>query len=426
MKVLYKISYIRSINIILLLIFITKFFQSTPFEREFFQIQAGFIVLMGFYFIKEFFQIGKYKNEPVIKYFFFLILFMFFFSAIRANMVFGQSYYLGLLAKRGVFMIMAAVWIYNYLIKGKISFQNLEDIFILLGWLSFFVFTYIYFFVNPNTFIGSSFVNYDPLRGYRYKFQAVLVTFITLYYLIKYREKGKLKDLLFYLLLFSFALFIISGRGNILILLFVSFIILIRNINISKIIKLTGLIFAGVIIIYFLSDTLFTKFLPDFLVRLNQAFEVLGGKATSDASANSRILQSGIIFDFLSKHTSSIWFGVGHVSNHFRVAGGWGFNAIFGYLYPTDTGLIGALFLWGIVGLIFTYIIPVKYIIQTIRKTPKTKNIFIITLNYFLIFTLIASLYTGNLVFNPYFIYFLLGILLAHKKLYKNGNISKY
>jgi len=51
-----------------IIIFITKFFQSTPFEKIFFQIQAGFIIIMGFYFIKEFLQIRKYKKEPAAEF----------------------------------------------------------------------------------------------------------------------------------------------------------------------------------------------------------------------------------------------------------------------------------------------------------------------------------------------------------------------
>ena len=119
------------------------------------------------------------------------------------------------------------------------------------------------------------------------------------------------------------------------------------------------------VFITFLGDILFPNFISDFLFRMGQAFDVLGGTMTSDPSADSRIIQSGIIFDFLSKNTSSIWFGVGHLSSQFLGIGKTGgFNAVFGYLFPMDTGLIGVLFLWGIIGLIFIYLIPVVFIIQ--------------------------------------------------------------
>ena len=143
--------------------------------------------------------------------------------------------------------------------------------------------------------------------------------------------------------------------------------------------RLSGLIILGMVFIIFLGDILFPNFISDFLFSMGQAFDVLGGTMSSDPSADSRIIQSGIIIDFLSKNTSSIWFGVGHLSNQFLGFGKTGgFNAVFGYLFPMDEGLIGVLFVWGIIGLVFIYLIPVVFIIKEITNI-NTKNVFIIT-----------------------------------------------
>jgi hypothetical protein len=253
-----------------------------------------------------------------------------------------------------------------------------------------------------------------------------LISFLTLYYVIGYREKHKFLYLFFYLALLSFAIFVLRGRANILILLFVSSIVFLKNISFGKFFKLLVPFGMGVVFVVLLGDILFNKYISDLFFRMSQAFTVLGGTMTSDPSADSRIIQSGIIIDFLSKNISSIWFGVGQLSNQFMGFGETGgYNAIFGYLYPTDTGLIGALFTWGIIGLIFVYLIPVIFIIKEIRNIRKIKNIFIITLNYFLIFILITSLYTGNIVFDPAFIFFVMGIKIAYNKKYRKEIVEQ-
>ena len=420
-------SLLNFITITLVIIFITKIFQSTPFDRLFFQLQAGFIFLLFFYFLKQLKKIRNYYSEHILLYFIFLIIFIPLYSTYRANTVFDQSYYLGIMSNRGVLLITASLYIYNNLLKGKITFKEIEAILIKLGWFCIFIFTVIFFFVDPNLFIDSQyFAKYDPIRGYRYAFQTVLVTFITLYYLIRYRDIGNLKDLFFYLVLILFSLFIISARANILIILFVSFLILIKKINISNIFRIIVISIFIIILIYLLNTILFPAFISNFLISLNQAFEALIYQASYDPSASSRILQTGIILDFLSKNISAIWFGVGNLSNYFGGEGiNGGYNSIFGYLYPTDNGLIGVLFLWGIFGSIIVYFIPVSFIIKTIKKTPRTKTVFIKTINYFLIFNLISSLYSGEFVFTPYFIFFVLAINLAFNKIYfKNSNLT--
>ena len=79
------LTLIKFITIVATIIFITKFFQSTPFETLFFQIQAVYIVIMFFYFLKELRNFKKYKEEPFLKYLLLLIIITPIYGAFRAN-----------------------------------------------------------------------------------------------------------------------------------------------------------------------------------------------------------------------------------------------------------------------------------------------------------------------------------------------------
>ena len=57
------LTLIKFITIVATIIFITKFFQATPFETLFFQIQVAYIVIMSFYFLKSFGTLKSIKTN---------------------------------------------------------------------------------------------------------------------------------------------------------------------------------------------------------------------------------------------------------------------------------------------------------------------------------------------------------------------------
>jgi len=92
-----------------------------------------------------------------------------------------------------------------------------------------------------------------------------------------------------------------------------------------------------------------------------------------------------------------------------------GFEGFFGYLYPTDIGLLGGMFQYGILGLIFMWLIPIKLIYKKINYLNE-RNIFESSLKYFFLFTVLRGFYNGNSFFriDEYLISFI--IILAISK----------
>jgi hypothetical protein len=117
-----------------------------------------------------------------------------------------------------------------------------------------------------------------------------------------------------------------------------------------------------------------------------QMFEVFfTGQESSDPSSNARIYATEIVIDYFYANSDALLFGFGKVSHQFN--DGW--ESIFGYFYPSDIGLLGGFFLYGVVGLILLYIIPIYISIKVLRETSLIKNNFIITVRYVLISVLL-------------------------------------
>jgi hypothetical protein len=124
-------------------------------------------------------------------------------------------------------------------------------------------------------------------------------------------------------------------------------------------------------------------------------FTVLTGHMSEDNSANARIFQTIIIITHFLKNPMSIIIGTGSVSNHWNN----GYDSIFGYFYPSDTGFLGGLFIYGIIGSVFIVLIPFIISFKTIIKIPNQNSAFIVTIKYMLIFSLISSIH-GSFYFN--------------------------
>ena len=102
-------------------------------------------------------------------------------------------------------------------------------------------------------------------------------------------------------------------------------------------------------------------FLPGFLENLvnnfSEMFTVLLGEESNDSSSNARIWTTLIVLDYFENHPLSLWFGTGRISNQWNG----GYESFFGYFYPADIGLLGGLFINGIIGMLFLFIIPFSY-----------------------------------------------------------------
>ncbi|MCD6486471.1 MAG: hypothetical protein J7K35_03985 [Syntrophobacterales bacterium] len=408
-----KIGQILVIAIVL--IFTLKFFQSTPFERIFFQLQAVFLVLTAL-FLVSYVVITLLKKDcinEVVIYFLILISIIPFYSMCRASAEFGQPFIYGLLSERAWLLIGVGIWFYYVIITRKINLATIESAFVFMAWASLVIFSLFVLLYNPGQLAYKShFVHMDAIRGLRFKFQMYFIIFGAVYYFVKYAVHENLKYLVILLFFLAYLLFIHQGRITIMALAATFLLYYWLNYSLSKLailsIKLSLFLLVALIAIQII--------MPDYLDRMSYLFaqmvRVLTGKMSQDPSANSRILQSQMVLNYFDNHPFSLWLGAGRVSHQWNG----GYRSLFSYFYPSDLGVLGGLFLYGILGLVFVLIIPVIISIKTLRRVPEKGNVFIKTLKYLLVFAIIRAI-QGSFYFGPMVYIISLFILLAYNDL---------
>ncbi len=404
------------------LIFTLEFFQSTPFERIFFQFQAVFLVVIAIFLVSYVVltvRRGDSINEIVL-YFLILISIIPLYSMFRGSTEFGQPFIYGFLSERSWLLIGVGVWFYYVVVTRKIHLDTVESTFVFMAWASLVIFSLLVLFYNPGQLdFQSKFVYMDANRGLRFRFQMYFIIFGALYYFVKYTLYINHKYIVIFLFFLSYVLFVHQSRTCTIALAFTFLLYIFFNYSLSRIpiilIKFSLFLLIALIVIHALK--------PGYLDRTShlflQSFKVLSGELSEDPSANSRIFQSKKVLSYFDTHPLSAWLGVGRISNRWND----GYRSLFGHFYPCDIGVLGGLFLYGIPGLVFVLIIPVIISIKILRRVPEKGNVFIKALKYILVFAIIRSI-QGSFYFGPMVYVLSLFILMAYNELEEKTDVD--
>lgn len=401
---------IYKISIIIGLIFSVKYFQSSPFQDLFFVTHALFLLLCGAYIIHHlFYKQSFFRSNLTIQYIILLSILVPIYSSFVALFQFNQPLYFGFLSSRGWMITGFGLYIYDLIKNKKISLKKIEQSFILLAFISLFYNLSIYFFVDPNNFsVESDYIRFTETRGYRFKLNFYFILYACIGYFTKLFYKADKISLISFLIFFSYIVFIVQSRA-ILFVLFLLFIVITfhNSVDLKSSIRKIIYLFSFTIVL-FISSTLFN---PSFIDSITYSFEellfLLSGNLSNDPSINSRLFQSITALDFLSKDLLTIFFGAGNLSHQFYG----GFSGQFIYFYPTDIGILGALFQFGFLGIIFMYLIPLILFVKNLKKKYLfDHSIFTKTLIYIIIFFTILTLFQGTFFFEKelYIVIFLI------------------
>jgi len=399
--------------------------MATPIERYYYIIDSILIVIIGIYSTIIIFTKVHLKEKSFFYYVYFISIFYILYSAFRAKTFFDQPIYLGILAQRAYILLNTSLIAYYFINENKVTINNLIKIFKSIAWLSLVIYSIIYFFFKY-IFIETKYLSYDPLLGYRFKFQIYLIIFISFFHLFEYLEKSNILSLVKFIISIFFFMFVCKGRGLNIVMMITILVVIFKEIKkINKAVKLYLLI--TVIIIGLFGYLYIKKDIVQVVVhRMSDIIMVLQELESSDVSANARLYQSKRIEETWQKNSESLLLGVGFLSNYLIEGEKRGYDIFYGYLRPTDVGIKGVMFVYGIIGTIFVLIIPTIIIFREIIRNISNNDIFIKSSSYFLLYILISSIYTGEIVFNPYFVYFILGILKGIRDFKKNKLSSGY
>jgi hypothetical protein len=122
---------------------------------------------------------------------------------------------------------------------------------------------------------------------------------------------------------------------------------------------------------------------------------VIRGEEGNDVSSNARIKEFVIALPFIQ----SQWLlGNGDLSDQWT--GGYG--GVIGYFFPSDLGLLGGVFVYGVVGVLFLYLQIVFIRRPKIQSKPRNKaDVFLVTVYTMIVLLLVQSVIRGGIVFTP-------------------------
>ncbi len=366
----------------------------TPWNHIFTLAEEVFIGLLILFL---FFQLLAWilgKDAPgKFEMFILLLLILPLFSAVNSYLHFGQPLIYGLATTRNFLLLIAGLLFYNLLKHRLVSLALLKNIFIASAWITLGLFLYFYFTINPEKYADSFFIGYNPLKGgYIFKFQIPLLVFALLYYTFSFILKHRLSDLILSLPFYYLMIFIRQDRSITIMCLLVIAIFFFRKVYIRAFFRYTVMLIIGLLFASFIIEI--TDYRPPetTIAKFYNLWLTVTGQETLESATNIRRIQVLRVWPDIA---SNWWFGLGDLSPQWKG----GFARIYGYFYPSDIGLLGVIYLFGITGLL---LLMTQYLLAylTARKL-KDDNLFITTCCYFLLFSFLDSFTSGQMVFFP-------------------------
>lgn len=364
---------------------------------------CGMMILFMTYRLIEFLR-GYDRITPFEGLMFALAIFPVW-SAIAALLHFDQPLFYGIATRRNFYLYLLGPFVF-YLLKKKItSTVELRKSFLLAGVIATIVFYATWLRVSPEQYSDTMFVGYNSLKGgYIFKFIVTITIFPLIYFFISYFTSKKFYYLLFTLPFIHLLIFIRQDRSTILVTLFVLLFYFVKEIFTHSKARYLFNFFLGLIAILFLIEI--TDYAPSeqTIDKYRNLWLTVIGAETSESSTNVRRIEVIKVWPDIQQH---FFFGNGDLSTRWQD----GFTRIYGYFFPSDIGLIGILYVYGLIGtllLMYQYVFAYKL---SRKLKPLRQDIFLKSCIYFLLISFFDSLTAGQTVFFPANSTILIGIM---------------
>jgi hypothetical protein len=400
---------------LLFLIYTSTFriFATLPLEDLHQTLSTFAIITLTVYYMFSLFL--NFRNHRITRLDILMCVFIIvnFLAAYKGNEVFGQPYYYGIMAQRSVLLSLSGLLLISMLNKGYITIAQVERSFLIISILLLFVFYFFFLFVNPYKFTDAEFVAFSPIRGYRYRFQFALVIMLLFYSLFKISHENKSRFLIIVALILFYLIYFLQSRTTLVVLAITLLIYFYRNFTLREKLRNTliygGLGFVGISLLFTLGYTsLFDKY---HLLYMN-VLDVFIGESPDEASSTVRFMEFNIALEYIDKNPL---LGNGFISNQWR--GGW--HDILGYFYPVDIGLLGNIFVFGIIGTALIYL-PYYYCLSMSREVT-SNHVFFKTCEYMLLFFFLSMFFSAVNIRDSSSIMFLVCLIYYFRYYYFSG-----
>lgn len=301
-----------------------------------------------------------------------------FINAAVAQQVFGQPFRFGLLAQRYHYFLLGGFAVIYVLRKNILTTAQLEQHFLRSMYLILFIMYFFYIFINPAIFSGTEFVKLTGYKGWIYEFPNGVTAGLLIYSLIKFTLHKSIKNLPGLLLTLFFFVVYGKDRSQITFIVLVALMFMLFHLPLSRFLMQ---IISSLLLIALLF-TVLMLITPDFVNHYTELFSnaltLFTGEQTEEYSTNIRHFESEVALKGFSENP---WLGNGFLSSQWND----GYLQFYRYFYPADVGVLGNLYVYGIIGTTFYYI-PFIAVFLWMRKMRKTNDAFLLTAFYTLIF----------------------------------------
>lgn len=393
-----KIFYnIRFTDIILIII--SGLLLGTPLQNYALFSKFLLIIILIILFVLNKFNVKNISN------FYLLILFSFpFIFTYRSNLIFDQSFLKGLIANFNHWGFLIVVYIFYFFKRNRNGVFLLESSIIRLGWISVIIIFPMKIFYPDleyivNSFDGSS----ENVFSVKNSLSSPFIVWSGFIYFVKYKYSKNLSFLLYCILLISYPVIFFNARSYMIALLIFFTIHKLEGFNSRTLLNFFSIFL--VVFLLFITSLFISSFQTFFLNKFYLFSEgVLGifGQTTEDLSVTFRSIQLVDAFKFIEEYYI---LGVGTLDSFITK------KYISDYFHPSDIGLIGVIFNYGILGMLIL-LYQIKIFSFHFKANKHIKNSLITGTSYFLIIQYIVSIFTGAFAFNISITFLLLGVII--------------
>ncbi|HRS38450.1 MAG TPA: hypothetical protein P5292_04650, partial [Bacteroidia bacterium] len=391
-----------------------RVFATLPLETLHQTLSSVAIISLTLYYIGSVYVDLRASRLTWLDVLMWIFILVNFFAAYQGRVVFGQPYYFGIMAQRSVLLSISGVLLISMMNRGMIHIRQVERTFVVLSLVLLAVFYFFFLFVNPVKFLDAEFVAYSPIRGYRYRFQFALVIMLLFYSLFKISLEKRSRYYIVVLLILFYLIWYLQSRTTLAVLAITLLIFFVRNFSLREKFRNTVLYggFALVVVAIFFSLG-YTSLFDKYQVLYKNVFNVFIGESPDEASSAVRFMEMNIALDYISKNPL---LGNGFISNQWN--GGW--HDILGYFYPVDIGLLGNIFVFGVIGTTLLYL-PYAYS-YTLAKQIRSNDVFFKTCEYMLLFFFLSMFFSAVNIRDSSSIMFLVCLLYYFRFYYFTAN----
>ena len=399
MKLLFNIRTLQFILIITMGLLMT-----TPFQN--FSIISNLFLTISFLIIFSIFLLFENVRIQFINKWYLVVLLSFpLIYSFRANYLFNQSIFSGLSSSFSFFGYTVIIYLYYFFRFNENPLLLIEKSVVRLGWLSL---IFLLLFKILFSELSFSVISIDGLRQYDFDAGKVssyfFIPWLGYIYLAKFKLTSNSRYFILSSLFLSYPIFFFNARSYTIVLLLTLFIAYISEFNKNQKIRYNIILFFVILttIFVFLSYNPFNIFLSNKINSFSSIFGGLYGLIGDDNSVNFRIYQFQDIINYIGQY---FFLGAGLLSQETTKL------YISEYLFPTDLGLFGLIFNFGLVGLL-VIAFQLKYFYSFSKFKIKSTNSLILGSYFYLISHYIGSLFNGAIAYKITAIFMLMGIVI--------------